>query len=47
MMLADALRAKEDADKDENGNPIIDNKPNVYRELSSKEDIKKYINGLL
>jgi hypothetical protein len=42
MMLADAARMRDD-DNEDGG----DGKPVVHRELSTKEDIKKYIKGII
>lgn len=47
MILADAARMKHQ-ERDENGKIINDpEKPDVHRELKTKEDIKNYIKGII
>ena len=45
LMIADAPRAKE-VPLDENGNPI-DESQTITQELTTKEDIKKYLKGYM
>ena len=47
MILADAARMKHQ-ERDENGKIINDpEKPDVHRELKTKEDIKNYIKAII